>query len=521
VIWAVVLLACVAITAGVYALWFRGDDNSQRAPVFIAQRGPMTIDIVESGTIKNRDPVIVKSQVWGQAKILWLIDEGVDVAEGDLLVQLDASGFEDAKISNEIAVHNAKAGLVKAEEDLALTESQGQSDVSVAELNYKLARLDLKKYVKGDYPEQIQKAEADITIAREELERAVDKLEWSTRLEGEGYITQTELQADELALQKSQLDLQLAERRLAVLKEYTHERQLAELESDVEQTEKALERTRRAAVRNNRQAQATLEAKQADHERNELRLKKVMDQITNCEIRAPVGGMVVYSTTGSGRWRHMSEPLSEGQEVREGQELIYLPTTSSMMAEVNIPEASIRKVKPGMPVQVTVDALPDRIFSARVAEIDLLPDARSAWLNPDLKEYRTDIHLEGDGEGLRIGMNCKARIVVERYDAAIYVPVQSVVRVNGQPMVYVQSGDDVVARPVEIGLDNNRMVHIISGLREGEKVLLAPPLAESSTGPDRPEGAGRPDRRRQGEPTTKPAGATTAEPTTPPADTKP
>ena len=438
-------------------------------------------------------------------------------------MQLDASGFEDSKISQEIEVHNARAALVKAEEDLALTESQGESDVSVAELNYRLAQLDLTKYVEGDYPEQIQNAEADITIAQEELERAVDKLAWSTQLEGEGYITQTELQADELALKKSQLDLQLAERRLAVLKEYTHERQLAALESDVEQTEKALERARRAAVRNNRQAQATLEAKRADFERNELRLKKVLDQIRNCEIRAPVGGMVVYATTGSGRWRHTSEPLSEGQEVREGQELIYLPTTRSMMAEVNIPEASIRKVKPGMAVDVTVDALPDRIFSARVVEIDLLPDARSAWLNPDLKEYRTDIHLEGDGEGLRIGMNCRARIVVEEYEAAIYVPVQSVVRVNGQPMVYVQAGDDVVAKPVEIGLDNNRMVHIVSGLAEGEKVLLAPPLTESSTGGDRPNGSGRPGGKQPGRPTSKPsASGSEAKPQPAPAgDTTP
>ncbi len=126
--------------------------------------------------------------------------------------------------------------------------------------------------------------------------------------------------------------------------------------------------------------------------------------------------------------------------MREGQELIHLPTTASMMAEVKIHESSLTKVRVGMPVVVTVDALPGKRFTGRVGRIALLPDATSAWLNPDLKVYSTEIYLDGDASGLRTGMTCKCEIIVEQYDDAVYVPLQSVVRVGDQTVVYVADG---------------------------------------------------------------------------------
>jgi len=106
------------------------------------------------------------------------------------------------------------------------------------------------------------------------------------------------------------------------------------------------------------------------------------------------------------------------------------------------------------------------------------------WLNPDLKIYNTQIYLLGDCEGMRTGMTCQATVIVERYSDVVYVPVQAVLRVGRVPTVYVLKGDQQVEpRNVEIGLDNNSMVRIISGLTAGEKVLLAPPLASGTAPP--------------------------------------
>ena len=57
-----------------------------------------------------------------------------------------------------------------------------------------------------------------------------------------------------------------------------------------------------------------------------------------------------------------------------------------MMAEIKIHESNLKKLKTGMPVQITVDALPGTSFKGSVATIAPLPDAQSLWLNPDPSE---------------------------------------------------------------------------------------------------------------------------------------
>ena len=170
------------------------------------------------------------------------------------------------------------------------------------------------------------------------------------------------------------------------------------------------------------------------------------------------------------------EPLTEGQEVRERQELIYLPTTESAMAEITVHESNLDKVNKGHRAIITVDTLPGRKFSGYVANIAPLPDAQSMWMNPDLKVYNTEIFLEETDNALRTGMSCKAEIIIERYENTVYIPVQAVLRVKGEPTVFVLEGDKAVPRKVGTGLDNNRMIRIVQGIEAGDIVLLTPPL---------------------------------------------
>jgi HlyD family secretion protein len=180
-----------------------------------------------------------------------------------------------------------------------------------------------------------------------------------------------------------------------------------------------------------------------------------------------------------------------------------------MMAEVSVHESNLKKVRVGLPVHLTVDAAPGKVFKGTAARIAVLPDSQSAWLNPDLKVYDTDVHIDGDGSDLRPGMSCRAEIFVERYESALYVPVQCVVRIAGEPTVYVRSAEELEARPIRIGLDNNRMVHVLEGLEEGESVLLNPPLGAGGVAPERaipdieiPDAPAKeqPDRKPRGRP---------------------
>ena len=445
---------------------------------FAVAHGPLVVSVAESGTIQSAQQEIIKSEIEGTTTLLTLIPEGQRVQKGDLLARLDVSQFQDEKIDREIAVQNADANSLRAKENLAVVQNQAKADVAQADLDSKFAVQDLIKYEEGDYPKQLKEAQNKITIAEEEAQRAAEKYNGSLQLSKQDFVSGTELKADELAKNKSDLDLQLAQAELSLLQKFDHDRQVTELRSNVEQKSLALERAQRKASSDVVQAEVDLRAKDSELRRQKDKLQRTLDQISHAEIRAPRAGLVVYATSAkSGGWRGDQQPLAEGQQVRERQELIYLPTATDMLADIKIHESSLEKVRLGMPVRVTVDALPGKTYWGTVDKIAPLPDAGSMWMNPDLKLFPTQVKITGNGEEMRTGMSCRAEVIVENFDEATYVPVQSVVRVNGQPTAFVALADGKTEqRPVEVGLDNNQMVVIQSGLKPGEQVLLTPPL---------------------------------------------
>jgi HlyD family secretion protein len=472
----------VAAAAGA-AYWLLAGDRTAKTKTddnlyTSVQEGPLVINILEAGSIKPREQIIIKSEVEGANAILYIVPEGPRVQKGQLLVELDVSSLADRRVEQDIAVQNTESSFINAKENLEVVKNQALSDVELAELKFSFAEEDLVKYRDGEFPNQLNDSLASVTLAEEELERAKDKYEWSKKLFDENYLSETELKSDELSWKRAELSVKTAQGNLDLLKRYTNKRQIAQLESDVKQSRMALERTRSKAASDVVQAESTLRARELEFTRQRERLDKIDEQIAKARILAPMEGLVIYATSANNRWGNQ-QPLAEGQEVRERQELIYLPTAETFNAEVNVHESNLKKVYPGLPVRVRVNAVPGRIFMGKVSKISLLPDGQRMWANPDLKVYKTDIEIDGGGDVLKSGMNCDAEVIVEQHASAVYVPIQCVARVDKLPSVWVKTPAGPEIRSIEIGLDNNRFVRVVSGLVPGEEVLLTPPLAGS------------------------------------------
>jgi len=474
---AVIILAAILVSGQILKSKNSTDSDG---PTYQVKHGPLTISFVESGTIKARDQIIIKNEVEGRTSITYIIPEGNRVKKGDLLIELDVSTLEDQKIDKEIAVQNGEAAFIGAKESLAVVENQAKSDVDLATLTLDFARQDLDKYIQGEHPYELDKANADITLAQEELTRAQETLRWSKLLYGEKYISQTELQADEIAEKKKTLDTELAKKSKNLLTDYTYKRNLAKFQSDVNQAEMAMERTQRKANANVIQAQAELKAKEAEFGRQKDKLAKVEDQIGKTKIYAPDDGLAIYATSAKSG-HDAREPLDVGSEVQEREELIYLPTGNASNAEVMVHESHLKKISAGMPAIITIDALQGKTFYGTIESIAPLPDARSMWMNPDLKVYTTKITIDGNDPALRTGMSCQAEIIVKQYQDAFYIPLQAVIKIGNEFNVYAKAGKSFQPRKVKIGLDNNKVIHIIDGLKDGDIVLLNPPF-KSTTG---------------------------------------
>jgi HlyD family secretion protein len=447
----------------------------QTGPMAKVERGPLKISIVENGTIRPRQQIILKNETGRAASLLHIVPEGNLVKRGDLLARLDTTALETELTERRIRVQNSEAELIFAEENLAVVRNQAKSDVEQAQLNVQFAKQDLQKFLEGDYPKQLKEIQARITISEEELQRAEQDLQWSERLFEEKYLSQSDLLRDRLAAQRVRLNRDLARGDLRLYEEFTSVRQRDQLTSNVTQTEMTLERATRRASANLAQAEAQLRARQVSLTEERNRLTRAETELSKAELRAPIDGMVLYASSVSQRWRDESR-IEEGYTVPNNGEIIYVPTADSFDVEIRIPEVQLAKARVGLPARITVDALPGQSFNGRIASISPLPDSASRFLNPNLKVYTAIVQLAPSAAALRSGMSCQVDVVVEEFDDAIFVPVQAVIREAGRSVVYVSDGRSGRPQPVELGLDNNRMVRIISGLQPGQTILLAPPL---------------------------------------------
>lgn len=458
-------------------LGFKSENTEQaEAEVFFTvKRGDLRIDVSGSGNIENTEQARIRSQVDGNQSLIYLIAEGTEVKPGDLLFELDSADLAEKYAEQKIRVESAEASFIQSREVYGVTENAGLSNIERNRIGVKLAKLDLEKYIEGEYPQELQQAENAITLAEEDLRRSEDKLLWSKKLAGEGFVTRSELESDTLEVTRRKLNLDVAKSNFSVLQKYTHIRKLEGLKSDLYQSEQSLIRAEKDANADLIRSQAELSRRESEFLRETNRLNYYKEQLADCKVYSPAEGMVIYATSvQSSRSR---EPLEEGQTIRNQQEMIYIPSGGQMKAVFKIREAELPLVKLGMPVVVTIDALSGIEVHGVVTKIAPLPDRGSVWLNPDLKLYRSEVLLNEEIPALRAGMNGSVEVIVKDYEDVTYIPVQAVVEIAGKPTVFVRSGSSgIIEQEIQAGLANNQMLAVLSGLEAGDQILLNPPL---------------------------------------------
>jgi HlyD family secretion protein len=497
----VVLVAVVIVSALGYTFvpdeWL-GREQAQALAGGPVRRGPLLISVTERGNLKAKDAISLRSEIEGRATILSLIAEGTFVDEGAVVAELDISDLLEKRVQQEITVANAEASHAKATEGLEIQKIENESLIARAELDLSLARTELEKYREGDWPQLEQEAEEEILIAEEELKQAESKRNYSQQLEEKGFLTRSELEGDELNYNRSLVKLEQSKRFLELLRIYEFPKQIATLQGDVDDKERELRKVKLQAESQLIDKETDLNAALSNLTLERERYEKLVSQIGKAVLKAPVAGMVVYGREEGGRWRG-GDPMAEGTEVRERQEIISIPRAGGMVAEASIHESVLKQVEVGQSVILRVDAMPGREFNGTISYVAVLPDQNSWWANPNLRLYKTEVAIEDAVAEMRPGMSVSIEILVEQIEDTLYVPLQAVNHRNGKNLCFVSNGGVPEEREVVVGKSNASWVAIESGLREGETVLLSPPIEFLEAESDAEQnGDARPGRREDG-----------------------
>ena len=340
----------------------------------------------------------------------------------------------------------------------------------------KFADLDLLE--DGEAKQQLRSLQDELQVAQEELLLTQDRIAGQRRLEERGFITPTELEAEELSLNKANNKMQQKETELKLYIQYTFPKEAEQKLSDFENAVMSYQRQVKENVAEQAQEEARFSSAERKFNLEKVKLADVNQQIEFATIRAQRPGLVVYGAAdqNSSRWRRSSqEAIQEGATVTERQAILTIPDLREMAVKVNIHESAVQRVAVGQRVRVSVDAFPDDPLTGTVSRVAVVADSANSFMNPDLKVYPTTINIDGTHEWLRPGMSAEVEILVDRLEDVVYVPVQAVTYYDDQRVVYVAGRGAPQRRPIEVGSFSDSFIEIVSGLEEGEQVLLLPP----------------------------------------------
>ncbi len=473
ILFAVLLLA--AVGAGAYLVPRLLRPTSQKdLQLHTVSLRSFPVVLEEKGELEAAASIEIRSELEGKATIINLVDEGTSVKKGDLLVEL-ASDVIDSNIRDqEIAEATASAAFEASKKELDILKDANASLIRKADLALKLAELAQEKYKEGESEQLKTEAKLAVEKAEEVLKRAKATYADSKDLFDQGFLTRIDLENDRFAEYAAGIELTKAQLAQKVLGTYTIPMALEEKHSAVTEAQKELERTRKSAAASEAKALADVEAKKAQLDVVREKLAKYRDQKAKSKIYAPADGLVVYARGDS--WYRSENRIEKGTQVYERQSLIELPDTSSMKVVIRVHEAQIEYLKPGLPATVEIEGFTTRMFTGRVSKIGVLADSQNRWLNPDLKEYETQILLDGTfGKGLDLkpGTTARAKVELAQLNNVIGVPVQAVFAKNARHYVFLEDHGQVKVAPVQIGLASAEYVEIKSGLQAGQVIRLA------------------------------------------------
>ncbi len=160
-----------------------------------------------------------------------------------------------------------------------------------------------------------------------------------------------------------------------------------------------------------------------------------------------------------------------GDYLKDGADIVNLEDLSSVLVDFRLPERYLSRVKPGLPVDVAVDALAGREFKGRVEAIDVQVDANGRAMLVRARIANADAVLKP-------GMFARPRIVFAVRENALVVPEEALVPLGNKQYLFVVApgaGGPATARRVEarLGLRIPGKVELLDGVKAGDLVVTA------------------------------------------------
>ncbi|MCA9124563.1 MAG: HlyD family efflux transporter periplasmic adaptor subunit [Planctomycetaceae bacterium] len=435
--WSVLILLMVALALGA-AVYFSA---SQALPVQTAKvtRGPIREFIDERGKTRLPEDHLITMPFAGRVEAIGLI-EGQSVAAGQIVARISPTDIDEEVAESRAAVDRLDASLTENNDTTIEQSTREQADLFVESMISTVAA-----------------AEARQIAGKSRLDYNEIFLGRTRKLAETGAETQDDLDKAELAYVESQIDYRTDVLTVESLKSMQAATNL--LPRIV--TEQIGKKSLSAAVIRQQQQEA------------EARLRQALTRKQRSEMTSPVDGIV------------LERVITNEQYLPAGTSLLRIGQLDRLEIEADVLSEDVVQIRPGDPVEVYGPAVGATAGHGVAGVVDRIhPSGFMKISSLGVEQQRVTIIVrfaEGVLSQLRserdLGVDYRVRVRVftdERSDALL-VPRSAIFRsaVNGWE-VFVVRNDRAEKQSVEVGLMNDELAEVTSGLTVGDSVILAP-----------------------------------------------
>jgi multidrug resistance efflux pump len=405
------------------------------------RRGDIVHSFVANGRVESDRTVEILPRV--SARIAEVrAREGDEVEAGQILATLDDEPLRRRRDAARARRDEVFRGARPEEID------QASAKVAEAEQEVRLASAKLAEVERGARPEDREEAEAQLALAKTAADHAAR--EWE-RVKGLTDVSESERDAFRRAHEEAQATLRQAQaRRDRVVNGATKE--------EKDQVRAAAEAAK-ARLDQAKAVEARLRKGATDEERRaaEAELAALESELAQTSLVSPVQGVVL---------RRYREP---GEMATPATPILVVAETASRIVRIEVSEGDVFKLRLGQPVAFTADAYPGRRWTGTVARIaPVLGRKTITSENPreksDVKVLEVRIAPDAPLD-LPINLPVEARVREVVRQRVLVLPARAVdggqVRLPGGGL-----------RTVEVGARDDAFVEVVSGLAEGEKVVI-------------------------------------------------
>jgi len=231
-------------------------------------------------------------------------------------------------------------------------------------------------------------------------------------------------------------------------------------------------------------ADAQYEISKAQHqailfqiEQAQASFESTLDTLSKTIYNSPIDGIITSLRVEEG------EIAMIGTMNNPGTILMTIADLSVMEVEVEVDETDVIGVEIGHRAEVRVDALPDQTIEGKVTEIGSSA-LQQTTASQESKDFKVIITLENPPKSLKPGLSASADIITAEKQDVLAVPISALVlrekkeenskNDEQEEGVYVVENSRVKFFPVEKGIMGEMMIEIISGLEEGQEIVVGP-----------------------------------------------